>query len=65
MSLNSFHLFNPAWRFSISVLDTLILNALKVDEKLRNLSFLDTNNLLKSEVNIGELDILFKKLIFY
>ena len=39
-----------------------VLNALKIDEKIRNLSFLDNQKLLESKINISELNILFKKI---
>ena len=39
-----------------------VLDALSVKKELRNLSFLDTGNLLDDEVNIGDLEILFKKI---
>ena len=39
-----------------------VLTALNIDKKKRNLSFLDGKNLLEDEVNINELNILFKKI---
>ena len=39
-----------------------VLDALSVKKELRNLSFLDTGNLLDDEINIGDLEILFKKI---
>ena len=40
---------------------SLVLDSLNVDSKLRNLSFLDGKNLLGNEVEIKDLNILFKK----
>ena len=42
---------------------TKVLNALNIDEGLRNMSFLDGKNILENEVSISNLDILFKKII--
>ena len=42
---------------------TKVLNALNVDNNLRNMSFLDGKNILTNEVSISHLDILFKKII--
>jgi len=39
------------------------LEALNLDFKDRNVSFIDGNNILKDEINIKELNILFKKII--
>ena len=40
-----------------------VLDALNVKKESRNLSFLDKGNLLDDEVNIGDLGILFKKIL--
>ena len=40
-----------------------VLEALNIDDKLRNLSFLDGKKLLSNDIKIKELDILFKKII--
>jgi methionyl-tRNA synthetase len=42
---------------------TKVLEALNLDFKDRNVSFIDGNNILKDEINIKELNILFKKII--
>ena len=42
---------------------TKVLNALNIDKSLRNMSFLDGKNILRNEVTISNLDILFKKII--
>jgi methionyl-tRNA synthetase len=42
---------------------TKVLNALNVDDSLRNMSFLDGKNILKNEVTVSNLDILFKKIV--
>ena len=41
---------------------TKVLDALNIKTELRNLSFLDGNNILTDEIRIGELNILFKKI---
>ena len=38
-----------------------VLDALNINNKLRNLSFLDGENILGDEIKIKALDILFKK----
>ena len=45
----------------IPIASTKVLEALNVDIKKRNLSFLDGENLLSDKVEISQLDILFKK----
>ena len=52
-------LLNPI----IPLASTKVLDALNIDMKLRNLSFLDGNNILIDKITINELDILFKKII--
>ena len=52
-------LLNPI----IPLASTRVLDALNIDIKLRNLSFLDGNNVLIDKITINELDILFKKII--
>ena len=52
-------LLNPI----IPLASTRVLDALNIDMKLRNLSFLDGNNVLIDKITINELDILFKKII--
>jgi len=42
---------------------TKVLNALNINPKLRNLSFLDGKNIINDEIKINELNILFKKII--
>ena len=42
---------------------TKVLDALNVKPKVRNLSFLDGNNIFNNEIKINDLDILFKKII--
>ena len=51
-------LFNPI----IPDATTKVLAALNIKPELRNLSFLDGNNIFKHEIKIKELDILFKKI---
>jgi len=51
-------LFNPI----IPSATTKVLEALNIKLELRNLSFLDGNNIFKHEIKIEELDILFKKI---
>ena len=51
-------LFNPI----IPTATTKVLEALNIKLELRNLSFLDGNNIFKHEIKIKELDILFKKI---
>ena len=41
---------------------TKVLEALNIKPELRNLSFLDGNNIFAHEIKIKELDILFKKI---
>jgi methionyl-tRNA synthetase len=41
---------------------TKVLDALNVKPKVRNLSFLDGNNIFNNEIKINDLDILFKKI---
>ena len=41
---------------------TKVLDALNIKTELRNLSFLDGNNIFTDEIRIGELNILFKKI---
>ena len=41
---------------------TKVLDALNLDTKLRNSSFLDGKNILKDNIKIKELNILFKKI---
>ena len=41
---------------------TKVLDALNVEPKIRNLSFLDGNNIFNNEIKINDLDILFKKI---
>ena len=41
---------------------TKVLEALKINSKLRNLSFLDGKNIIGEEIKINKLDILFKKI---
>ena len=38
-----------------------VLNALKIDDKNRNLSFLEGKKILSDKISISELNILFKK----
>ena len=52
-------LLNPI----IPLASTRVLDALNIDIKLRDLSFLDGNNVLIDKITINELDILFKKII--
>mgnify|MGYP001246287701 CR=1 FL=1 len=52
-------LLNPI----IPLASTKVLDALNIDMKLRDLSFLDGNNVLIDKITINELDILFKKII--
>ena len=52
-------LLNPI----IPLASTRVLDALNIDMKLRDLSFLDGNNVLIDKITINELDILFKKII--
>ena len=40
-----------------------VLDALNIDNKLRNLSFLDKKKIIPDIVTINELNILFKKII--
>ena len=40
-----------------------VLDSLKINSKLRNLSFLDGNELLSDKLNLNDLNILFKKII--
>jgi len=51
-------LFNPI----IPDATTKVLEALNIKPELRNLSFLDGNNIFNHEIKIKELDILFKKI---
>ena len=51
-------LFNPI----IPDASTKVLEALNIKPELRNLSFLDGNNIFTHEIKIKELDILFKKI---
>ena len=41
---------------------TKVLNALNVNPKLRNLDFVDGNNIIDNEITIKDLNILFKKI---
>ena len=50
-------LFNPIIPTSTSK----VLDALNIDTKLRNLSFLDGKNIIKDQIKVGELNILFNK----
>ena len=50
-------LLNPI----IPISSTKVLSALNIDEKLRNLSFIENENILDDEVKINTLEILFKK----
>ena len=52
-------LLNPI----IPLASTKVLDALNIDMKLRNLSFLDGDDILIDKITINELDILFKKII--
>ena len=52
-------LLNPI----IPTVSTRVLDALNVEIKLRNLSFLDGKNVISNEVVIQKLDILFKKIV--
>ena len=52
-------LLNPI----IPLASTRVLDALNIDIKLRDLSFLDGNNVIIDKITINELDILFKKII--
>ena len=52
-------LLNPI----IPLASARVLDALNIDIKLRDLSFLDGNNVLIDKITINELDILFKKII--
>ena len=52
-------LLNPI----IPLASSKTLNALNIESKLRNLSFLDGDNILSDKIKIKELDILFKKII--
>ena len=52
-------LLNPI----IPLASTKVLDSLNIDMKLRDLSFLDGNNVLIDKITINELDILFKKII--
>ena len=40
---------------------TKVLDALKIDIKLRNYSFIDGKNILPKNISLGKLNILFKK----
>ena len=51
-------LLNPI----IPVATTKVLEALKIDSKFRNLSFLEGKNILPNNTQISELNILFKKI---
>ena len=39
-----------------------VLNALNINSKLRNLSFLDGKNMISDKIKIKKLEILFKKI---
>jgi len=52
-------LLNPI----IPLASSKALDALNIESKLRNLSFLDGNSILRDKINIKGLDILFKKII--
>ena len=52
-------LLNPI----IPLASTRVLDALNIDIKLRDLSFLDGNNVIIDKITINEVDILFKKII--
>ena len=51
-------LLNPI----IPIATTKVLEALKVKVKSRNLSFLEGENIISDKINLGELNILFKKI---
>tara|TARA_Y100000590_G_scaffold419910_1_gene522083 strand:- start:1558 stop:3093 length:1536 start_codon:yes stop_codon:yes gene_type:complete len=51
-------LLNPI----MPIATTKVLEALKIEPKLRNLSFLDGKELLSKEIKLNELNILFKKI---
>ena len=51
-------LLNPI----IPIATTKVLEALKINIKSRNLSFLDGKNLISDKVDLGGLNILFKKI---
>ena len=40
-----------------------VLDALNIEQEVRNLSFLDGNKVINDKVKLGNLDILFKKII--
>ena len=40
-----------------------VLDALNIDKKLRNLSFIDNENVIPEKIEINNLDILFKKVL--
>ena len=40
-----------------------VLNALNINNELRNLSFLDDKKILSEEIIVNDLNILFKKII--
>ncbi len=41
---------------------TKVLDALNIKNELRNLSFLDGENVLEDNINVGQLNILFEKI---
>ena len=51
-------LLNPI----IPIATNKVLDVLKVKAKLRTLAFLDGSEILPTDVHIGEMDILFKKI---
>ena len=51
-------LFNPI----IPLATTKVLKALKINSKLRNLSFIEGKSILSNEIRVSELNILFKKI---
>ena len=51
-------LLNPI----IPIATTKVLDALKINDKLRDLSFLDGEKILSNQISLSELNILFKKI---
>ena len=52
-------LLNPI----IPTKSSVVLDALNIDKKLRNFSFLDGKSIIENEAKINNLDILFKKVV--